>query len=161
MIYKSIIKPLLICVSIIWMHTLTVGQTTVTVGQIQNGSPVLTITTAQFNTAMASAFSGSTFSNLQLLSGTDVNGLFYYLKADELISSTTHHVVIVLEQSGSNINFSSTNGCKMECNWTGSCLGCDQEITEKCKSQRCQCNLTDGSGGFGGCSSSISFPDDK
>ncbi len=135
------------------------SQTIVNIGQIQNGAPVLTITDAQFNTQMAALFPGRNYSNLQLLSGSDVNGQYYYVKCAVQQTGGAFPVIIVLKQSGSNIDFNSNEGCEMKCTWTGDCTGCDQEIIEKCKSQRCICNGTSGGTGFGGCSSSIAFPE--
>jgi hypothetical protein len=159
MSFKTIFKALTVCFILVGSQIEASGQTSVTVGQIQNGNPVLTVTAAQFNTAMATFFPGRTYSNLQLLSGTDIGGQYYYIKATAQMTTGTFPVIIVLEQSGNNINFNATDGCEMKCDWRGNCTGCDQEIIEKCKSQRCTCNQTDGSAGFGGCSSSIAFPD--
>ena len=157
--FKTILLPLMICMLIFGINFKVTSQTTVVVGQIQNGVPVLTISESQFNTSMASYFSGRTYSNLQLLSGTDTNGHYYYIKADALQASVTKPVVIILEPSGSNISFNSGSGCEMACTWSGDCTGCDQTVLEKCVSIRCLCNALLGGGGFGGGSSSISYPD--
>ena len=129
------------------------------VGQIKNGKAELTTTPAKFNSDMSSIFPGKIYSNLQLLSATDSSGLFYYLKVDVEKERTSYPAVIILERiGGSGIDFISASGCEMKCSWTGSCTGCDQNIIVKCKSQKCTCNAASGEG-FGGCSSSISFPD--
>lgn len=149
----------LVCFLFLGISSQVLGQSNVTVGQIQNGNPVLTVTAAQFNTAMATFFPGKTYSNLQLLSGSDTGGLYYFIKADARMTSGTFPVLIVLEQNGNDINFNSTTGCEMKSTRSGNCLGCDLEIVTKCSSIRCRCNHTDGSEALGGCSSSITFPD--
>lgn len=152
LIFRDVLSALLLIVAII---SSIQGQSTVPVGQIQNGAPVLTTTESQFNTNMSAHFPGHTYSNLQLLSATDSLGLFYYLSANVQTSLETYQAKIILEHNGANIEFTSA-GCEMSCAWTGNCTGCDQNIIVRCKSQKCTCNAQTGEG-FGGCTSKIVF----
>lgn len=139
--------------------SLAKSQGSFIVGELQDQTLVLTITEANFNIEMDSFISGRTYSNLELLTGMDSLSQYYYIKADALISSTTYPVIIVLKKDGTDILFEAATGCEMKCTWSGNCMGCDLEVIIKCQSLRCTCNLTDGSPGFGGCNSSMSFPD--
>lgn len=158
--FNSIFRKIFAIVAIaLTLKVSAAGQTTVPVGEIQNGAPILTTSEAQFNSNMSTIFSGRIYSNLQLFSATDSLGTFYYyLKVSIAQNGATYSGIVTLDQSGTNIFFSTSGGCEMKCSWTGNCTGCDQNIIVKCKSQKCTCNATSGEG-FGGCTSSITFPD--
>lgn len=154
---KTFLQPLFFFLAI---QTSVIGQQTVPVGQIQQGVPILLTSTAQFNAAMADFFPDRSYSNLQLLSGNDAKGSFYYLKVDALSSSGAWEATIVLEQAGSELIFSSVSGCEMKCERFGSCKECDLTIIERCKSLSSQCTKVRNPKRSGGASVVVTFPEE-
>jgi hypothetical protein len=151
-------SALFVFMLVLGTHPFANGQSSVRVGQLRNESPVLTLKAKKFNKSMAAFFPGTKYSNLQLLSGTDVNGVFYFIKANASRQGVSSPVVLVMELNGTDINFNSTTGCEMACNWPANCSGCDNEIIEKCKSLRCSCKKAGSESGLGGGSCAITFP---
>lgn len=155
---KTNFSALLVCILFLCISPFVHGQSLVTVGQLRNESPVLTLKAKKFNKLMASFFPETKYSKLQLLSGNDANGVFYYIKANATRHGRTSPVVLVMELNGTDINFNSTTGCEMTFTCPENCSQCENEIIEKCKSLRCSCNKSGNESGLGGGSCAITFP---
>ncbi len=125
----------------------------VSVGHLSLTGAVLTTTSSQFTTDIASDFPGKSYSNLILTTSSDGLGTLYYLNATITTGGNSYPAKIILSESGGQIRFTSTDGCEMKCDPSLPCSGgCTQNIIVRCKSQTCTCTAETGS-----CDSSITF----
>lgn len=134
-------------------------QTSIMVGAISNGVPVLTKTDAELTSALSPVLHGATLAHSTIKTAMDSLGQYYYIRSEASRSGQPNasRIVAILFQNGTDLQFVMRGdhaGCTMECVPNLRCPGCDQVIFDRCKSQRCTCNSPGG-----GSKARVTFPD--
>ncbi len=124
------------------------------VGTLASGEPELRLNDAELSANLAVALHGTTLQNAIIYSGSDIHGVYYYIRADGIPAGQTYQsrVAVILSQKGTSLVFDPDSGCVMECIPQQPGTICDLSIRERCKQQ--SCISTNGSG----CNVRVVFP---
>jgi len=124
------------------------------VGTLASGEPELRLNDAELSANLAVALHGTTLQNAIIYSGSDIHGVYYYIRADGIRAGQTapSRVAMILSQKDGSLVFDPEKGCVMECVPQQPGTICDMNIRERCKQQNCT-----GTNG-GGCNVRVVFP---
>ncbi|MBL7796215.1 MAG: hypothetical protein JNJ90_06910 [Saprospiraceae bacterium] len=137
-----------------FLLTTTEAPTQILIGSLASGEPELRLNDAELNTRLAFTLGGTTLQNAVLYSGSDVHGVYYYVRADGVQTgqNAKTRVAVILSQQGGNLVFDAETGCVLECIPKEPGAICNLNIRERCKEQ--SCISTNG----GGCNVRVVFP---
>jgi len=131
----------------------TAQSDTVLIGAFNSQDMTMLLNDADLTSSLSNVLNGAILSGANIQSGTYNQATFYYVKAQALRNNKISSMAIMLTLSGSNLYFTSSTGCTMECSPNEPCSGCIQTITVPCVTQTCAC-----SSASGGCTASTTFP---
>lgn len=138
----------------VYLHITTLSPAQVLIGSLASDEPVLRLNDTELNARLAFTLGGTTLQNAALYSGSDVHGVYYYVRADGMRAGQNipTRVAVILSKQGSNLVFDAETGCVMECIPQQSGTSCELNIHERCKQQTCT------TAGTGGCNVRVVFP---
>jgi len=132
----------------------TLAPAQILIGTLASGEPELRLNDAELNTKLAFALNGTSLRNAVLYSGSDMHGVYYYIRADGMRAGQTapSRVAVILSEKDTSLVFDPETGCVMECIPQSPGTTCTLNIRERCKQQ--SCNSTNG----GACNVRVVFP---
>lgn len=146
-LFKLLVVPALL------LHA-TYSPAQILVGTLASGEPELRLNDAELNTRLAFTLGGTTLQNAVIYSGSDIHGVYYYVRADgvRVGQNVKTRVAVILSQREGNLVFDTESGCVIECIPQQPGTSCDLNIRERCKQQTCTPL------GIGGCNVRVIFP---
>lgn len=123
----------------VFLLSTTLLPAQIIVGSLASGEPELHLNDAELNTRLAFTLGSTTLQNAVFYSGSDVHGVYYYIRADGIWAgqNAKTRVAVILSQQDRSLVFDAETGCVMECIPQQPGTTCDLNIRERCKQQSC------------------------